>query len=432
MGLVMAAALRPLRLAGFPSLALAYIVNELGDWLGTVALAVLVFDQTGSPLATAALFLGSQFLPALVVPALVTRLEVLHPRRSLPALYAGEALAFVALAMLTEDFALAAVVAIAALDGAMAGSARALTRATAGAVLSPADQLREGNAILNIGFTVGAAAGPALGGLLVAGAGVREALLADAASFFIVALLLAAARRLPRAETEAAGWSQRLRNGLRYTRERPVVGMLLAAEAVAFLFGAAVIPIEVVFAKETLDAGDAGYGALLTSWGAGMVLGSMLFAAVRRRSLRLLLIASTGAIGLSYVVAGLAPTLLVACLAFIVGGLGNGVQWVALISALQELSRPAMHARVIALLESSTSAMLGAGFLLGGALTSLSSTRATFVVSGIGVAAVIAIAIGFGRRVPWERDPGIRPPPTPLPARPADAHRPPDLSPAEP
>ena len=45
--------LRPLRLRGFRQLAGAYTVNELGNWIGEIALAVLVYDQTGSPLATA-------------------------------------------------------------------------------------------------------------------------------------------------------------------------------------------------------------------------------------------------------------------------------------------------------------------------------------------------------------------------------------------
>jgi predicted MFS family arabinose efflux permease len=292
--------------------------------------------------------------------------------------------------------------------------------------------LREGNAILNIGFTVGAALGPALGGLLVAGAGVQEALLADAASFLVVAIVLASAGRLPRPQPEAAGWRQRLRNGLRYTRERPVVGMLLGAETAAFVFLAAVIPIEVVFAKETLDAGDAGYGALLASWGAGMVVGSMLFAVLRRRSLRMLLLISTSAIGVSYAVTGLAPTLLFACLAFVIGGAGNGVHWVALISALQEFSRPVMHARVIALLESGTSAMLGVGFLLGGVLTSLASTRVTFVAAGIGVLLVIAVVVAFARRVVWDPDPEMAPAAEAAPGAPLDARRPPDLSPRQP
>ena len=45
----MPAALRPLRLPAFRRLALARFVDELGDWLGEIALAVLVFDQTGQP-----------------------------------------------------------------------------------------------------------------------------------------------------------------------------------------------------------------------------------------------------------------------------------------------------------------------------------------------------------------------------------------------
>ena len=90
----MAAALRPLRLPGFPNLGLAYLVNEFGNWLGEIALAILVFDQTGSPMATAALFCGMHFAPAVLGPPLVARLESAPVRYSLPGLYAAEAVAF--------------------------------------------------------------------------------------------------------------------------------------------------------------------------------------------------------------------------------------------------------------------------------------------------------------------------------------------------
>ena len=99
----MAAALRPLRLPGFPNLGLAYLVNELGNWLGEIALAILVFDQTGSPMATAALFCGMHFAPALLAPPLVARLEALPVRVALPGLYAAEAAAFALLALLVDD-----------------------------------------------------------------------------------------------------------------------------------------------------------------------------------------------------------------------------------------------------------------------------------------------------------------------------------------
>ena len=105
----MAAALRPLRLPGFANLGFAYLVNELGNWLGEIALAVLVFDQTGSPMATAALFCGMHFAPALLGPPLVSPLEALPVRVSLPLLYAAEAVAFAVLALLVDDFVLVAV-----------------------------------------------------------------------------------------------------------------------------------------------------------------------------------------------------------------------------------------------------------------------------------------------------------------------------------
>jgi MFS family permease len=396
----MRAALSPLRLPGFPSLGTAYLVNELGNWLGEIALAILVFDQTGSPLATAALFLGMQFTPALLGPPLTAAIEHVPARVSLPGLYAAEAAAFGSLALLADSFLLVAVVAIATCDGAFASTARALTRASAATVLGPAGQLREGNALLNLAFTAGAAGGPALAGLVVAGAGVEIALAADAASFLCVAILLAATRNLPQPETERQerGWVERLRRGIAYVRARPTLRRLLGAQAAAFIFFALVIPIEVVFAKETLDAGDAGYGALLASWGGGMVAGSLLFAALRGVSLFSLVAVSTAAIGVAYVATGAAPTLLAACIASALGGTGNGIQWIALVTAVQELTRATYQARVLALLEALASAMPGIGFLCGGAIAALFDPRAAYAVAGAGVLAVLALAVLSLRR----------------------------------
>jgi MFS family permease len=399
----MAAALRPLRLPGFANLGFAYLVNELGNWLGEIALAVLVFDQTGSPMATAALFCGMHFAPALLGPPLVSALEAVPVRLSLPLLYAAEAVAFGVLALFVGNFVLVAVLVLATIDGSLASASRALTRAAAAATLAPAGQLREGNALLNVAFTVGAAGGPAIAGVVVAGAGIEAALLADAASFLIVAGALSVARglRLPEEREGRRGWVTRLRRGLGYVRGRVALRRLLAAQALAFVFFALVIPIEVVFAKETLDAGDAGYGALLASWGVGMVAGSLLFAALRRIPLRVLLLVSTLAIGVAYLGTSISPTLAVACAASVIGGLGNGVQWIALVTAVQELTRAAYQARVLALLEALASAMPGAGFLLGGAIATLFDPRVSYAVAGAGVIAVLAIAAATLRRAEW-------------------------------
>src|SRR5207248_8121716 len=89
---------RPLEVGAFRHVAAAFTINELGNWLGEIALAVVVFDRTHSPLLTAALFLCARFLPALIGPALTARLEHLRGTRVLPALHLGEALVFAALA----------------------------------------------------------------------------------------------------------------------------------------------------------------------------------------------------------------------------------------------------------------------------------------------------------------------------------------------
>lgn len=381
----------PLRRPLFRRLAASYAVNELGDWMGIIALSVLVFDQTESALATAALFLGTRFLPALLAPILVTRAERPPPRIALPVIYCGEAAAFAGLALLVDNFSLAAVVALAAVDGALALAGRALTRAVVATALEPSGELRSGNALLNVAFTGGAAIGPALAGLVVAGFGVQTALLLDAVSFYAVAWILFTAGSMPHAEPEPGRMRERVRAGIVYIRQQTLLRRILTAQGLAFVFFAAVLPVEVVYVKETLGSSDTGYGLMLASWGAGMVLGSLLFARLRQAPLPNLLFFSTLAVGAGYLGLAAAPTLAVACIASVLGGSGNGVQWVAAISAVQELTAESMQARVMSVLESIGAAMPGIGFAIGGVIAALVSPRMTFLVAGCGVVAIVVV-----------------------------------------
>jgi MFS family permease len=359
--------------------------------MGIIALSVLVFDQTDSALATAALFLGTRFLPALLAPVLVAHVEKPPPRFALPAIYCGEAAAFAGLALLAGSFSLVPVIALAAVDGALALAGRALTRAVVATALEPNNELRAGNALLNVAFTGGAAVGPALAGLVVAGFGVQSALLLDAVSFYIVAWILFTAGAMPQAEPEPGRMRERVRAGLAYIRGETLLRRVLTAQGAAFVFFAAVLPVEVVYVKETLGSNDTGYGLMLASWGVGMVLGSFLFALVRQASLANLLLVSTFAVGVGYLGLAAAPTLAIACIASVVGGAGNGVQWVTAISAVQELTAEAMQARVMSVLESIGAAMPGVGFALGGVIAALVSPRMTFLVAGCGVIAIVVL-----------------------------------------
>ena len=401
----------PLRRPLFRRLAASYATNELGDWMGIIALSVLVFDRTESALATAALFLGTRFLPALLAPILVTRAERTPPRFALPVIYCGEAAAFGLLALLVNNFSLAAVIAVAAVDGTFALLGRALTRAVVAAALEPTGELRAGNALLNIAFTGGAAVGPALAGLVVAGFGVQSALLLDAVSFYLVAWILFSAGTMPQAAPEEGRMRDRVRAGLAYIREQVALRRLLFAQGAAFVFFAAVIPVEVVYVKQTLGSTDTGYGIMLASWGAGMVLGSLLFAAMRQASLAYLLLFSTLTVGAGYLGLAVAPSLAAACAASVVGGAGNGVQWVSVVSAIQELTAEGMQARVMSVLGSIGEAMPGIGFALGGLIAEVASPRVTFLVAGSGVFAIVVVVASLlgGNQFEREITPDSRP-----------------------
>lgn len=377
--------LAPIRVRPFGRLLASYSINDLGDAVGALALAVLVYDHTDSALATTALFVCMRFLPALLAPALTARLDQLDSRRILPLIYVVEAIAFGVLVILAENFALILVLAVALVDGTLALTARGLTRGAIARVLTPRDLLREGNGLVNVGFAVASVGGAAVGGLLVESAGVATALALDAGTFALAAVILATARDMPTTDAERTPALSRLREGLGYAARDKFVRALLAGQALALLFFTLIVPIEVVYAKETLNTDDAGFGALLAAWGAGIVIGSAVFLVVKRRSPRAVVLMSTAAVGVAYLGMSATDELLVACLLSVLGGTGNGVQWVSVVTLLQETTPQDLQARISGLLESIGAAVPGLGFVLGGVLTALISPEATFFIAGCGV-----------------------------------------------
>src|SRR4051794_29507916 len=117
----------PLRVPGYRKLAGSYAINRVGDVLALVALAVVVYDATGSALATTAMFLAMEFLPSLLAPVLTARVDRLPVAPVLTAIYVVEAVTFGLLALLTHNFSLPLVLALLAIDGTLAVLARALT-----------------------------------------------------------------------------------------------------------------------------------------------------------------------------------------------------------------------------------------------------------------------------------------------------------------
>lgn len=396
--------MEPLTVRPFGRLLVSYTVNELGDSIGAVALALLVFDRTGAVAPVAAFFIFTRFLPAMFAAAVTPRVDQYSLRGVLPAFYVFEAAAFVGLAAIAHGhFLLAGVLALGFLDGLLAVTARGLTRAAIAATLQPRDLLGAGNALVNLGFAVASVGGAALGGVLVSGLGLSTALLVDAASFLVIAAILVTSRRLPRTRVEHEPWWPRFRSGLAFARRPGPVRALLTGEGLALICFTLVVPIDVIYARQVLHTSGAGFGLLLASWGAGILIGSMLYLAVRDRSALLLIIASTTAVSLGYLGLAVASTLAVACAASVVGGIGNGIQWVAVMTALQEATPPDYQARVTGFLESLGAAMPGVGYLLGGAIVAAASPRAAYAIAGCGVLVLVFAAIARPPRLPAGR-----------------------------
>lgn len=397
-----------MRVPAFGRLLFSYTTNSIGDYVGLVALAVLVYGETRDPLATTALFIAAQFLPAFIAPPLTARVDQLALRKALPAIYAGEALVFALLALLAGSFALIPVLALALVDGVLMLTARGLSRGAVNAVLHPVGLLREGNGLLNVGFAIASVGGSALGGVLVAWFSVAAALAVNAASFAVIAVVLVMCRDLPAAHTRREPFMARIREGLRYARTDRVARLLLGGEALAIVFFTLIVPIEIVYAEETLNTDEAGYGILLSSWGAGIVLGSLVFLLVRTRSAAVLILLSTLAIGTAYLGMAVSRELWLACAFSVIGGLGNGIQWVSVMTALQESTPDDLQARITGLLESIASAMTGVGFLIGGIVTAAFSPPTAFAVSGIGVVLLVVLGAAFNaipetRRQRWDQ-----------------------------
>jgi MFS family permease len=377
-----------------------------------VALLVAVYDHTHSALAVAALTFAAEAVPAFVVPPLVAWVESSRRRRELTGLYVFEAVVTAMLAVLLWHFSLPAVLLLAALDGtaALAGSAllrseiaraarehvetemgvdfKANDAAPDEAFEQAAQEAeRKAHAARNIAFSTTFVLGPVLGGAVVAAAGASTALFIDVASFLICGALIVDLH--PHVD-EAGGDSVRARllSAWRHINEAPALRGLLIAEAVALVFFETGPPIEVTYAKSTLHAGDTGLGLLLTSWGAGAVLGSVVFARFIRRPLGGMLGVGTVAIGAAYLGFAIAPSLALACVAAVIGGIGNGLQVPSLISIVQALTPQRLQGRMMGAVESLGALGRAIGLPLGGVLVAISSPRAAFFVVGFGAAAV--------------------------------------------
>ena len=372
-----------------------------GDAISMVALVVLVTQITGSASAVGGALIA-RLLPTLASPFFGVLADRIDRRTILVASDVVRALLALGMVFARDLFLLYGLVFL-------MGTAQALfnptVRAAFPSVVGRGD-LTRANALIGGTFSVAVTVGPAVGGLLVGTAGVEVAFLVDAATFLISGVLLSRIP-LPRPsrESQEEGFTKELRAGLVYLVGARVPLALVAGAFVTVLATDLATPAEIFLAKGTFGAGDAGYGLLLTVWGAGMVIGSAATGLLADRGpLFLVYFLSIFAWALALVGVGLSPTFLLALILLMVAGAANGVDNVVGDTILQQRVPDALLGRVFSVRFMGFGLAEALAYAAGGLLVDATGPRPAYLLAGAATAVAGLLVLALVVLIPSGRD----------------------------
>ena len=365
----------------------AYGLSSLGDYLALITLTLRVADLTDSGWAISGLLLAG--LVPLVVLAPVAGYLVDRFETSRVLTLTALAQTGIALLLVPLDSPAAILALFATLSAGFAITQPALFALTPVAVGE--EKTTEANAYLEMARWGGATLGPLLAGWTTATAGPDVALFGNAATFLMVALAvpLLRVRRPPSQVAEAGTRKGEMRRGITYLARDRTLALVAGAVALMVVFAAVDNVAEVFFARDVLGAGDVGYGALVTAWTLGMVAGA---SGIGRRLpdrllARAVLLGPVGG-GAAIALAAAMPSVPLALAAFLVGGVANGVELVAMRSLIHRRAPEHLRGRVFAAYYGVVNAAQIAAMGLGGALMSVAGARGSLLIGGLGTLAV--------------------------------------------
>jgi MFS family permease len=325
-------------------------VSLSGTWMQMAAQAWLVLSL-GHSATTLGVVVGLQTLPVLLLgPYGGVVADRVDKRRLMIALQAAMGVQALILGVLTVSGAvqlweIGLLAALLGLNNAFEAPAR---HAFMLELVGPAS-LRNAVSLNSVLVNVARVLGPALAGILIVATGEGVCFLLNAASFAAVIASLVTLDRDAIAPTPPSprGPGQ-LREGLRYVRDVPELGVPLAMMALA---GALAYEFQVtlpVMASQALHSGARGFGFMTAAMGLGAVIGGLLVAARGRTGLPPLT-AAASAFGVLLVAAAFAPDLPVELFALALVG-GASIAFMSTgNSTLQLAAAPGMRGRVMSL-----------------------------------------------------------------------------------
>ena len=349
--------------------------------------------------AVSALLLAHSVPNSVLGPIAGTFADRIDQRTLMIATDLGRAAVFIVVAATLPPFA--ALVVLMTLAAVLETGFRPAGRSAVPAIVQDSD-LMTANAWLVTALNVGFATGPLIGGFLVASAGVSGALYVNAGTFVFSAVLL---MRLPPLRAEETEDEERLpffatvREGLAFARRDRVV----RAVAIGLLLGVAAGALDnvalVFMATRVLDAGPAGFGALETAFGIGMLAASLWL--VRKTKFTAAGLFAIGWVGtaIGTLGVGLAPVFAVAIAAHTIGGVGNGVFLVGSDTLIQQNVPKRMMGRALGIVGSAPFIGSLIAYGAGGVLVDTVGPRATFVIAGLATVVVAVVTAVMLRNV---------------------------------
>lgn len=388
----------PLGQPTFRALWLAILVGNIGTWIHDVAAAWVMAETTDSPLMVAAVQSATTLPVVLLAVIAGTLADIVDRRRYLILAQLWMLLVASTLAVLAHldrlgPWVLVALTFALGIGAAMAMPAQQATTPE----LVPKPMLGPAVALGSLSMNIARAIGPALGGLIVAQAGIAWAFAVNALTFLGVAVVLWRWRRAPAASVlppETFGVA--LRAGLRYATRASVLQAVLVKAAWFFTFASALTALLPIVVKQDLHASAGTYGLLLGCIGAGAIGGAMLLPGLRTRMDpdRMVLLAT-----LAYAACILAIALLRWVPLLYAIALLAGFAWIAVLSSLQIAAQTAVpawvRARALSLYIVVFSGGMAAGSLGWGWLAQTFGTPRALLAAGLGTAVAALVGARF-------------------------------------
>jgi len=366
---------------GYRRLWFARTASQCGDVFATVALALTVFELTGSAVGVSAVVLA-EILPVLLLAPVAGSLIDRLPRiRVMVGADLLRAVLAIVLALSVNNVVAVYVIAFGLSTGAV------LFNPAANSVLPTLVEDRElvaaNSGIWTAAVLAQIALAP-LAGFVYVGLGAAPAFAINAGSFVISAVVLAGLRLpAPPAATTREGWLRDALAGARLVSSDRVLRALAVGQLLAALSAGATSALLVVLAGDHLRLQPSGFGLLLAAIGVGAVLGPLVLTRLvsdpRRPAFVFGPYLLRGLVDLALAAFTALPVALIALAGY---GLGTSAGAVTFNSLLQSLTPEHLRGRVFAAFDMLWQSGRLLSLVLGGALAAWLGIQAVYYFGG--------------------------------------------------